>query len=59
VILTKEAATIGVGDLSDDRLKRSISQLSKAFELKREPAPAEIFDRRFLPPVAQRQFKLA
>jgi NitT/TauT family transport system substrate-binding protein len=59
VILTKEAASIGVGDLSDDRLKRSISQLSKAFELKREPAPAEIFDRRFLPPVAQRQFKLA
>ena len=59
VVLTQEAATIGVGDLSDDRLKRSIAQLSKAFELKREPAPGEIFDRRFLPPVAQRQFKLA
>jgi NitT/TauT family transport system substrate-binding protein len=59
VVLTSEAAQIGVGDLSDTRLKRSISQLSKAFELKREPDPAEIFDRRFLPPVAARQFKLA
>jgi NitT/TauT family transport system substrate-binding protein len=58
MVLTPEAATIGVGDLSDDRLKRSITQLSKAFELKREPVPSEIFDRRFLPPVAQRQFKL-
>ncbi len=59
VILTGEAAQIGVGDLSDARLKRSISQLAKAFELKREPEVSEIFDRRFLPPLAQRQFKLA
>jgi NitT/TauT family transport system substrate-binding protein len=59
VVLTPEAGRVGVGDLSDERLSRSISQLSKAFELKREPAPSEIFDRRFLPPLAQRQLKLA
>ncbi len=59
VMLTAEAAQIGVGDLSDTRLKRSIGQLAKAFELKREPEPAEVFDRRFLPPVGQRQFKLS
>ena len=58
VILTGESAQIGVGDLSDARLKRSISQLAKAFELKREPEVSEIFDRRFLSPLAQRQFKL-
>ena len=59
VVLTPEALTAGVGDLSDERLKRSIAQLAKAFELKREPAPSEIFDRRFLPPLAERQFKLS
>ena len=59
VVLTPEALKSGVGDLSDDRLKRSITQLAKAFELKREPVPSEIFDRRFLPPLAERQFKLA
>jgi len=59
VVLTPEAAESGVGDMTDARLKRSISQLSKAFELKREPDPAEIFDRRYLPPVDQRRFKLA
>ncbi len=59
VILTSEAAQLGVGGLSDERLKRSIGQLAKAFELKREPAAEEIFDRRFLPPLVQRQFTLS
>ena len=58
VVLTPEAGRAGVGDVSDERLKRSISQLSKAFELAREPAPAEIFDRRFLPPAAERRLSL-
>ena len=55
VVLTPEAAEVGVGDLKDERLKRSMSQLGKAFELTRLPAPAEVFDRRFLPPLAERK----
>jgi NitT/TauT family transport system substrate-binding protein len=55
VVLTPEAAEVGVGDLKDERLKRSMAQLGKAFELARLPAPAEVFDRRFLPPLAERK----
>lgn len=55
VVLTPEAAEVGVGDLRDDRLKRSMTQLGKAFELARLPAPAEVFDRRFLPPLSERK----
>lgn len=55
VVLTPEAAEIGVGDLKDDRLQRAMAQLARAFDLPRLPAPAEVFDRRFLPPLAERR----
>ncbi len=55
VVLTPEAGRIGVGDVEDKRLERSMLQLGKAFELARLPAPAEVFDRRFLPPLAERK----
>lgn len=58
VVLTPEAAEIGVGDLKDERLKRSMGQLAKAFELTKLPQPAEVFDRRFLPPLAERKLAL-
>lgn len=58
VVLTPEAAEIGVGDLKDERLKRSMGQLAKAFELTKLPQPAEVFDRRFLPPLAERKLVL-
>jgi len=32
--------------------------LVAVFELPRQPAPSEIFDRRFLPPLAERQLSL-
>lgn len=57
-VLTAEAQAIGVGDLDDARLKRAIGQLGSAFDLPRQPAPTEIFDRRFLPPLAERRLAL-
>ena len=57
-VLTAESQSIGVGDVDDARLKRAIGQLGSAFDLPRQPAPAEIFDRRFLPPLAERRLAL-
>jgi len=58
VVLTPEAAEIGIGDVKDERLKRSIAQLAAVFELPRQPAPQEVFDRRFLPALAERRLAL-
>jgi NitT/TauT family transport system substrate-binding protein len=55
MVFTPEVAEVGVGDLKDDRLRRSVEQLASAFEMARQPAPQEIFDRRFLPPLAERK----
>jgi len=58
VMLTPEAATLGMGDVSDARFARSLLQLKEAFELPRVPTAAEVFDRRFLPPLAERKLAL-
>jgi NitT/TauT family transport system substrate-binding protein len=53
-----EAAELGVGDLKDDRLARSIAVIAEAYELKRVPTPGEVFDRSFLPAKADRQISI-
>ena len=58
VVFTPAVATAGVGDINDDRLKRSVAELAAVFELPRQPAPSEVFDRRFLPPLAERKLSL-
>lgn len=58
VVLTPEAARRGVGDADDERLRLAIAQVKEAFELPRAPAPSDVFDRRFLPPLADRQLRL-
>ena len=58
VMFTPEVAAAGVGDVNDERLKRSVAQLAAVFELPRQPAPAEVFDRRFLPPLTERRLSL-
>jgi NitT/TauT family transport system substrate-binding protein len=58
VMFTPEVAAAGVGDINDERLKRSVAQLAGVFELPRLPAPSEVFDRRFLPPLAERRLVL-
>lgn len=58
VVLTPETQRAGLGYVQDQRLQRAIGQVAQAFELTRQPAPSEVFDRRFLPPLAERQVTL-
>jgi NitT/TauT family transport system substrate-binding protein len=53
-----EAAEIGIGDLKDDRLAKSVEVIADAYELKSRPPVGEIFNRSFLPPKAERQISL-
>jgi len=53
-----EIAKIGLGDVDDERLKKSIDILVDANQLPRTPKIEEIFTREFLPPKADRPTKL-
>ena len=48
-----EAAKIGLGDVDDGRLERTIKVVVDSNGLQRVPAATEVFDRRFLPPAAE------
>lgn len=54
IMTTAESRRLGLGDLSDERLVKATGQLSKAFTMARLPAASEVFDRSFLPPLAER-----
>ncbi len=54
LIDTPEARELGIGDVSDVRLKSAISTIATSFELPRSPPPGDIFDRSFLPAKADR-----
>ena len=54
LIDTKEARELGIGDVSDIRLKSSIATIAASFELPRLPSPGDIFDHSFLPAKADR-----
>jgi len=58
LILTSEAAELGIGDVKDARLQASISQVAQSFGLSREPDASEVFNRSFLPPRAERILEL-
>ena len=49
-----EASEIGIGDLNDDRLTRSIAVIAEAYELKNRPTAGDVFNRSFLPPKGDR-----
>ncbi|MCZ6604964.1 MAG: ABC transporter substrate-binding protein [Alphaproteobacteria bacterium] len=57
LILSPEMKKIGMGDVMDERLTRSIKIVSDTFGLARTPDASEIFDRSFLPPKADRMLK--
>jgi NitT/TauT family transport system substrate-binding protein len=54
-----EVSEIGMGDLMDDRLTRSIGIVAQGYELERQPEASEIFDRSFLPPAEERMMPAA
>jgi NitT/TauT family transport system substrate-binding protein len=51
---TPETRDLGIGDVSDSRLKSAIATVATSFELPRMPDPGEIFNHAFLPPRAER-----
>ena len=51
-----ETAEIGIGDLVDERLTRSIEIVAQGYDLERLPEASEIFDRSFLPAPEARGF---
>jgi NitT/TauT family transport system substrate-binding protein len=51
-----ETTEIGMGDLVDDRLSRSIEIVAQGYGLERLPDASEIFNRSFLPPLENRSF---
>ena len=54
-----EIARIGLGDVTDERLDKTINVVVEANALPRKPAKDEIFSRAFLPPRADRPSRLA
>ena len=54
LIATPEGQRLGAGDLDDARLTRAIAQAVEVFQLPRTPAPGDVFNRAFLPPMAER-----
>lgn len=50
-ILTAEVRRNGLGGIDAARFERSIDQLAEGFKFQKRPAPADIFDDQFLPPV--------
>lgn len=53
-----ETDEIGMGDLVDERLTRSIAIVAEGYGLERLPEASEIFDRSFLPPLEERTFSV-
>lgn len=53
-ILTDEVRRNGIGGVEEARLERSIDQIAQDFKFRRRPTAGDIFDDRFLPPVAGR-----
>jgi len=53
-----ELARLGLGDVDEARLRKAIGIVVEANQLPRSPAPAEVFDRSFLPPRTERPSKL-
>ena len=53
-----EIVRIGLGDVDEERLKRSIATVVDANQLPRTPTASEVFDRSFLPARTDRPSKL-
>jgi NitT/TauT family transport system substrate-binding protein len=54
LMLSPEVAEVGLGDLDDTRLARSIGTVVETYGLPRTPATDEVFARQFLPAKAER-----
>lgn len=59
LIASPEVERIGLGDLDDERLARSIDLVAEGYQLETKPDAAAIFTRDFLPPLEDRQLIMA
>jgi NitT/TauT family transport system substrate-binding protein len=57
--VSKETDEIGMGDIKDDRMDRSIKLLVETYNLPNTPKVSDIFDRSAMPPKSDRILKLA
>jgi NitT/TauT family transport system substrate-binding protein len=55
LMATPEADRLGIGDVDDARLARSIAIIAESYGLANPPTPARVFDRAFLPAAAERK----
>ncbi len=53
-MITPETRKIGLGDVDDARLGRSIDVMAEAYKLPEKPKVSQVFDRSFLPPLDER-----
>lgn len=58
VMDTPESRRIGLGDIDDVRMTEAIGQVEQVFGLPAKPQASAIFDRSFLPPLAERQLQV-
>lgn len=56
-ILTENVRKSGYGDMDSERLSKMIAIISKAYNLPRQPAVAEVFDPSYLPPLKDRMIQ--
>jgi len=54
LIDTAEARSLGVGDVSDERMAGAAATIAESFDLPRAPKTVDVFSRAFLPPKADR-----
>ncbi len=54
-VLTDEVKKNGMGDVDDARMEKAIGYVTEGLSLPRKLAPKDVFDRKFLPPAAQRK----
>lgn len=55
LIVSDEVTKLGLGDVDDARLVRSIGIMAEGYQLPSKPKAEQIFTRRFLPPLADRK----
>jgi len=56
-IVTENVKKSGYGDMDTERLGKMIAIISKAYNLPRQPAVAEVFDPSYLPPLKDRMIQ--
>jgi len=54
LIDTAEARSLGIGDVSDERMAGAAATIAESFELPRAPKPADVYSREFLPAKSER-----